>query len=282
VDLAAVVWLVHHPAEHITEHVSAGADQARLAELEHIDEHVVVPGVDLEAVDLRQVGGVGLLHTDDVLDLRQLAKELVRQILAGALRDVVEQDRQVRCAIDLLVVAHQSAEARPVVVRVDRQQRVGPELGGAFGQLDGVARVVRPHARDDRAPPAHLFDSELDEPEVLLVVHRRRLARRATDHQPLRAVLDQVVHQPHGRLLVDAPGRVEGRDHRGQDRAEIRAHRAIISDSCSRTGKRLLTLARAADQRAAIRAWLRSGLATRQREAEDRPLHHPELRVKWA
>ena len=83
----------------------ARADPPRLAEVEHVGEHVVVAGVDLHAVDLREVVVVGLLDADDVVELRELGEQLVGEVLPGPLRDVVQQDRQVGRAVDLLVVA---------------------------------------------------------------------------------------------------------------------------------------------------------------------------------
>ena len=109
------------------------------------------------------------------------------------------------------------------------QQRVRTDLGGALGEVDRVAGVVRSDAGDDRALAPHLLDGEADHPEVLFVVERRRLAGRAADHQPVRAVLDQVVHQRDGGILVDVPVGVERGDHRSQDRAEVDGHLLIIA-----------------------------------------------------
>ncbi len=80
-------------------------DAAGLAEVEHVDEHVVVAGVDLQPVDLREVRGVRLLDGDDVLELGELRKQVVGHVRGGSLRDVVEHDRQVGGPDDLLVVA---------------------------------------------------------------------------------------------------------------------------------------------------------------------------------
>ena len=71
-----------------------------------------------------------------------------------------------------------------VVVGVDRQQRVGAELGRALGQMHGMAGVVGAHAGDDRAAALHLLDGEGDHAQVLLVGQRRGLAGRAADTSP--------------------------------------------------------------------------------------------------
>ena len=55
VDLAPALGLVDHPAHLLAEQVAGDEDAARLAEVEHVGEQVVVAGVDLQAVDLGEV-----------------------------------------------------------------------------------------------------------------------------------------------------------------------------------------------------------------------------------
>ena len=74
---------------------------------------------------------VGLLDVVDALDLRELGEHVVRHVERRAGRDVVEEHRLVGGARDLLEVAAQAAAVGLVVVRRDRQDRVGAELGGA-------------------------------------------------------------------------------------------------------------------------------------------------------
>jgi hypothetical protein len=64
-------------------------------------------------------------------------------------------------------------------------------------------------------------DGELDEVEQLRVGQRGRLAGGSADDEPVRPVVDEVVHQVGGGGLVDAPVGVERRDHRGDDGAEL-------------------------------------------------------------
>ena len=63
VDLPPLVGLVDHPPHLFAEQVAGDEDPAGLAEVEHVGQQVVVAGVDLQAVDLGQVGGVGLLDS---------------------------------------------------------------------------------------------------------------------------------------------------------------------------------------------------------------------------
>src|SRR5581483_6283597 len=93
-----------------------------------------------------------------------------------------------------------------------------------LGQTDRMAGVVGPDPDNDRAATLHLLHGELDHAEVLVVIEGRRLACGAAHDEPVRAVLDEVVHEAHGGLLVETTGIVERRHHRGQDRAEIRGH----------------------------------------------------------
>ena len=108
----------------------------------------------------------------DVLELGQLGQQVVGHIRPGALRDVVEHDRQIGGPAHLLVMAYDPAPARPVVVGIDVQERVRTDLGGALGRVDRVAGVVRAHAGHDRALALHLLDGQADEAQVLLVVER--------------------------------------------------------------------------------------------------------------
>ena len=74
----AALGLVDH-APHLASHeVRRHEDAAGAAHVEHLGEHVVVAGEQVEAVDRRQVLVAGLLHGRHVLDLRQLGQQVVR------------------------------------------------------------------------------------------------------------------------------------------------------------------------------------------------------------
>ena len=167
---------------------------------------------------------------------------------AGALRDVVEQDREVGRAVDLLVVADDPAPARPVVVRVDRQQRVGAELGRPLGQLDRVAGVVGADAGDDRAvgwPVA----SRGPRARSSRGAPRRRASRPRRSSRRPRAPSEPCSNrwcmQPRGGAASSTrPCGVERGDHRGQDRAELEVHAQPIISERSAGEARALRFAR--------------------------------------
>jgi hypothetical protein len=74
VDLVPALGLVDHAAHLVGEQVAAGENPARLAEVEHVGEHVVVAGVHREPVDPREVGRVGLLDRLDAIELGELGE----------------------------------------------------------------------------------------------------------------------------------------------------------------------------------------------------------------
>jgi hypothetical protein len=86
--------------------------------------------------------------------------------------------------------------------------------------VDGVARVVRARARDHRAAGGLVLHRQLDDPQVLLVAQRRRLAGRPGDDDPVRARRADVLLDGHERVLVDAAVGVERGDDRGEDGTE--------------------------------------------------------------
>ena len=88
-----------------------------------------------------------------------------------------------------------------------------------------MAGVVGARAADDDALVPELADDQLDQPEVLLVGHRRRLARRAGHDQAVRAVGEQVAADGDRALLVDGTVGTEGRDH-GREKAFVGTHGA--------------------------------------------------------
>ncbi len=133
---------------------------------------------------------------------------------------------------DLGEVRDDAAPARAVVIRIDGQQPVGPERRGGLRELDRVAGVVGADPGDHRLPRvirAHLVDHELDEAEVLVVIERRRLTGGSAHHDTVTAVAEEVLKQRRGGRLIHLAGGIEGRHHRGQDRAEVQCHAAIIS-----------------------------------------------------
>ena len=232
VDLRAPLGLVDHPAHLLADDVAGHEDPAGAAEVQRPRERGVVAGVDREAVDRLEVVVVGLLDAVDVLDLRQLGEQVGRHVDRRPRRDVVEEHRLVGRRCDLGVMRHDAAPVGLVVVRRDRQRGVHARRGRRLGKMDRVARVVGAGTGDDRGTVADLGHGQRDERDVLLVGHRRRLARGAGDDDAVGPVIEQVVPQPHGGVLVDAAVRGERRDRSGQDGPQA-GHGLEVSHACS-------------------------------------------------
>ena len=75
-----MLGLVDHAAHLVADDVAGDEDAAGAADVERAREHVVVAGVELEAVDRREVVVVGLLDAVDVLDLRELGEQVVGHV----------------------------------------------------------------------------------------------------------------------------------------------------------------------------------------------------------
>ena len=229
VDLARALEVAGEPGRDLlgdlrADHVGVDADAARPAELEERLDEVVVAGVERQArLDdvprLRQVG-VRLLHGRDRLDLGEPGDRLGLDVHHDACRDVVDDDRPVARAGDLLEVRDDPALRRLGVVRRDDEERVGAELVRPLGEVDGVRRRVGAGARDDRGRVADRLDRRADELEPLLVGQRRALAGRAGDDDSVRAVLDEVAREFLERVEVDRPVLAERRHDRRQDVSE--------------------------------------------------------------
>jgi len=85
-----------------------------------------------------------------------------------------------------------------------------PRVGGAFGEFEGLARVVRAGARDDR----HIvdgLDDRLDDADVLVVGQGRRLSRRADGDEPVDARGLEALGVGLQCFEVNSPVFVEGR-----------------------------------------------------------------------
>ena len=146
----------------------------------------------------------GLLDRDDVLDLAQLGEQVVGHVDRRPAGDVVGHDRQVGGGRDRLVVGLDAAPVGPHVVGRDDQHGVHADLGGALGQLDAVARVVGAGAGDHRASP--LSATPISQRRTFSSsVSVARLAGAAGEHEAVRAVVEQVVDQPRGGVLVELP-----------------------------------------------------------------------------
>jgi hypothetical protein len=140
---------------------------------------------------------------------------------AGAVRDVVEHDRQ-RGGIGHGQAVRDDAGLRgPGVVRRDQEQRVGPRVFGLAGLADAVRGVVAAHPGDHRGPASCAPRDRRDQLGGLRWRQGRRLARGAGDDEPVAAGGQQVVDQPGDRVLAHAAVGAHRRDHGDQAGAEL-------------------------------------------------------------
>ena len=86
--------------------------------------------------------------------------------------------------------------------------RAGLDRG--LGEVGGVARVVGAGAGDDRRLVAQLRDHQPARPTLLVVAQRRRLARRAADHEAVRAVGEQVPAERDAASSLTQPSAANG------------------------------------------------------------------------
>ncbi len=99
---------------------------------------------------------------------------------------VVDDLWQVDGVRDRSVVLEQSALLGLVVVRRDEQQAVGTRVGGAFGEFERLARIVRSRPGDD-GDVVDGLDDRLDDLYVFVVGQGRRLAGRADGNESVDA-----------------------------------------------------------------------------------------------
>ena len=214
-----MLGLVNHPPHLGADDVTGDRDPSGATDVQRARERAVVAGIYVQPVDQLKLSGVRLLDPLDAVDLRELGEQLGPDVGAGAAGDVVEQDRPVGDAGDGFIVALEPERAGAVVVRRHGDDRVRAERGRAFGEQDGVARVVGAGAGHDRLAGGALGERQLDQGKLLLVGERRGLAGGRRHHEAIRAVRGEVGHQRDEGILIDAPRSVKGRDDRGQDRA---------------------------------------------------------------
>ena len=94
------------------------------------------------------------------------------------------------------------------------------ELVCTLRQVHGVCGRVRARPGDDARAVADRVDRGCEERQPLVVRERRRLAGRAGDDEPVRAVFDEEARQLLETVDVDGAVRAERRHDRGQDLAE--------------------------------------------------------------
>ncbi len=133
--------------------------------------------------DLFQVRG-GLLDRHDAGMLREPQQRRGIDVAARPAGHVVDDDRQAALVRDGPVVRLEHPLVGLVVVRRDHEGRVGPQGRGPAGRRDGRGGVVGAGTGDDRdaagqAAAGDRLDGQADEPVVLLVGRRGRLAGRA-------------------------------------------------------------------------------------------------------
>ena len=144
-----------------------------------------------------------LLDRHDVLDGGQLRERLGLDVDRRARTDVVNHDGQVHRLRHRLEVEVEPPLGRLVVVGRNEQRRVGPDHLGMAREADRLPGVVGSGAGDDGDAAPRRLDRKLDDPVVLLMGERGRLARRAARHESARAALNVQVDEPRECGLID-------------------------------------------------------------------------------
>ena len=188
-----------------------------------------------------QIGG-GILHADNVGDLRQARHRLDRNLHDRPAGDIVENDRNIDRFGDGRVVAIKPFLRRLVVIAGDGKHGVRADIFRVFGQRQCFGGRVRPRARDDRHAAVRFLDTHLHNAHVLFMAERGRFARGPAGHQPMGTFRDLPCHQLAKCRLVHLSalhGRNQGRDgtsysfahiahstHRSNNRRQNTAHYA--------------------------------------------------------
>ena len=128
-----------------------------------------------------------------------------RHVHARAARDVVHDARQRHRPRDRLEVAVEALLRRPAVVRARQQHRVYAQPLRLARQLDALGGVVRPGAGDHNAArPDRLLDLG-EQPHLLVVRERRRLAGRAGEDDAVAAGVEEREGEALGLGVVHRP-----------------------------------------------------------------------------
>jgi len=133
---------------------------------------------------------------------------------------------------------------RLIVIGRDDQQRIGADLFGMLGKLDGFAGIVRACAGDDRHALVGRFDAQFDDPFMLGMGKRRRFTGGADRHQAAGPLGDLPIHMGGKGLLVDGAAFGEGRDECGNGSLEhaVKLLQADIHASAAFLGYKARTL----------------------------------------
>jgi hypothetical protein len=189
---------IHHLTVGRRGDVRGDADQARRTDRQ-VGQHVDVVagevhqvGVVEHAADLGEVA-LGILDRQDVRMLGGPQNGLVLDRDAGAARDVVEDDRQVRGVGDEPEVGEHAGLGGLVVIRRDDHDRVGAGLLAGLVELHRVGGLVGAAAGDDLRPAGRDGLADLDELELLRVGERAGLAGGGGDDDAVGAGVDDVV-----------------------------------------------------------------------------------------
>jgi hypothetical protein len=140
---------------------------------------------------------------------------------AGPVRDVVQDHGDLGRVRDGQEVSSERVLRRARVVRGHDEEPVGADPGRLLGQVDRVGRVERTDAGDDLRPVSDRLDHRLQQPQLLVVAGRGRLAGRPVDDESVVALLVDEVRGEVGRGdEVEGPVRRERRHHGRDEPAE--------------------------------------------------------------
>ena len=230
---------VHHVGGLARDDVGDDRDDAVAADRQQRQGDVVVAR---EYGEVRTAGGDDLahlvqatgrfLHAGDVATVADQPGQRRRlHVDRGAALDVVEEDRKRHRLGHRSEVAIEPLLRRLVVVRVDDQRPGGACPLGMAREVDRLGGGVGTRPGDHGKAPSGALHDDLDDPLVLVVAQRRRLAGRSTGNDAVGAVGDVELDELTQLGLVDAT-----LAERGDQRDERPLERRLAHGSVPRPG----------------------------------------------
>ena len=180
-----------------------------------------------DEIERLRLVGAAVLHAGDVGQRGQAQQRVVRHVHAGAIRDVVDDDRPRGLTRQRREVAIEPFLRGPRVIRARDQVAIDRPRGRARERLAELARIAARNAEEDRDLSGDFAGDDRDQPLRLLVVDRQPLAGRRRQNEAVDRLGQIMARHPPQRCLVERAV-AERRDQRQPD--SLNRHRP--SPSC--------------------------------------------------
>ena len=214
----------HHADDALAAHGHDGHGQRVLAGVD----------VQLAAAEGDQVhhlghAAAGFLDGGDAGVFRQLCRGGGQQVAAGAARHVIEDDGDGGCVRHGGEVGDEALLRGLVVIRCDRQQRVGARLAGVADVFQDVEGVVRADAGDDGHAARHAVYGEADDFRLFRELQGGAFTGGAHGHDGVDAGGELKVDETAQSVVVHGEVVLHGRDDGGGGAFENR----VLHNGCS-------------------------------------------------